>query len=295
MAFQRIVVTGASGMLGRDLTHHLSGKGYQVTGLTSQTCNLLHDVDAIRKTIGASDPQLIIHTAAYTDVEGAERDPELAMSINKDGTRKIALVAEELGAVLAYVSTDYVFDGLKGTPYTVEDKPNPVNAYGLSKYYGELMVKELLDEAYILRTSWLYGVSRHNFVQYVLEGARQGRELQVVDDWIGSPTWTGTLSHTIEQVVCSGAYGTYHTVDAGMISKYDQAVTICESAGLSTDHIRPVSHRDLSFLAKRPPCSALDPGTLEVPSWKTALQAYLQTYFNSVNPTNPASCSSSSS
>ncbi len=283
MAFHNFLVTGANGMLGQDLVTYLKGKGYSVTGLSHQELDLLKPLDELKRTIARYEPEIIIHSAAYTNVDGAERDPELAMTINKDGSRKIAVIARDLGCILGYVSTDFVFDGAQNIPYTPEDRPNPVNAYGLSKYYGELMVKELLDSYYIMRTSWLYGVHRHNFVQYILEGARQGNPLTIVNDWRGSPTWTGSLSHMIEQLVTSGAFGTYHMVDEGAESKYTQALAICESAGLSTNHITPASYKDFSFSARRPIYSVLDSGTLATPHWKTSLQAYLQQYFQQVS------------
>ena len=275
MAFKRILIVGASGMLGRDLTADLRGKGYEVAALSSSDVNLLHPIDAIERVIARHTPEIIIHAAAFTDVDAAERDPEVAMTINKDGTRKLAVIARDLGAILAYISTDYVFDGNQRTPYTIADKPNPINAYGVSKYYGELMVQEILETAYIIRTSWLYGQHRHNFVQFVLDGARQGRPLRVVNDWTGSPTWTGSLSHQIERIVTSGAYGMYHACDRGAVSKFEQAQAICRASGLSTDHIQPASFREFSFTAQRPAYSALNPGELSVPSWETSLQGYL--------------------
>lgn len=275
MAFRNIIVTGARGMLGYDLVHHLTAKGYDVVPCTSSDLNVLHSVDDIRAVLERIQPDLIIHTAAYTDVDGAEKNPELAVAVNQDGTRKLAVAARDVGAILAYVSTDYVFDGQKGSPYTTDDRPNPINQYGLSKYHGELMIQEILEQYYILRTSWLYGVHRNNFVDFVLNGAREGRELTIVSDWMGAPTWTGSLSDTIERVVTSGAYGIYHAVDQGVVSKYEQAVRMCQAAGLSSDMIQPVPSSSLSFVATRPVFSALDPGELVVPQWTTSFEAYL--------------------
>lgn len=276
MAFRNIVVTGASGMLGVDLVHHLTAKGYDVVPMTSNQLNVLHSVDDLTKTLAAVRPDMILHCAAYTDVDGAEKNPEMAIAINKDGTRKMAIAARDVGAIFAFVSTDYVFDGTKGSPYTTDDKPNPINEYGQSKYYGELMVQELLDQYYILRTSWLYGASRKNFCDFVLSGAREGRDLTIVNDWVGSPTWTGSLSDMIERVVTSGAYGVYHAVDKGHVSKYEQAVQLCQRMGLSAEKIKPVHSSTLSFPARRPSFSALDAGELVTPTWTTSLEAYLE-------------------
>ena len=179
MGFKRITVVGASGMLGQDLVRHLRGCGYTVATPELSHLNVLHDVDTITQALAADEPEIIIHTAAYTDVDGAERDPELATAINQDGTRKLAVAARDLGAILAYISTDYVFDGTLGRPLTLDDKPNPINHYGQSKLHGELVTRELLDTHYIVRTSWLYGVGRNNFVQWILDTARQGNDITV--------------------------------------------------------------------------------------------------------------------
>ncbi len=281
MALKRILVTGASGMLGLDLVPFLRVKGYDVIPLTSKHLNLLGNLDDMRYCLETQAPEVVVHAAAYTNVDKAEAEPELAMSINKDGTRKLAEAVKAIDAIFVYVSTDFVFDGLKQTPYTPQDRPNPINTYGLSKYYGELMVKELLDEHYIIRTSWLYGIHNRNFVQFVLEAARQGREVSIVDDVFGNPTWTGSLCTAIEKIMTSGEYGTHHACDDGTVSRYEQAQAICRGAGLSSDHIKPVSHSDFPTPANRPRYSALDCDGLAIPHWETALQAYLTQYHQS--------------
>lgn len=278
MALRRLLITGASGMLGRDLVTHLRAKGYDVTGVDSHTFNLLGPPDALRRAVERAEPELIIHTAALTDVDRAEREPELAMALNRDGTRTVAEIARDAGCLLAYLSTDFVFDGTAQRPYTPQDKPRPLSAYGLSKYYGELAVQERLDTAYIIRTSWLYGLHGRNFTQFVLDGVRQGRTLTLVNDWTGSPTWTGSLAVLIETIVTSGAYGVYHAVDRGAVSKYEQALAICRAAGLSAHGLTPVSARTLNFAASRPAYSVLDPSPLASPSWETSLAAYLTLY-----------------
>ncbi|MFN8614690.1 MAG: dTDP-4-dehydrorhamnose reductase [Vampirovibrionales bacterium] len=275
MAFGRIVVVGARGMLGQAVMADLTGKGYDVVGLGSDQCNLLHDADAIYRTLALLEPALVLQTAAYTNVDGAEREPELAMAINKDGTQKLAEVTAQLDAIFAYVSTDYVFDGHTDRPYRPEDKPNPINTYGRSKLYGEVWAKESSDTHYVLRTSWLYGRHRKNFVSMILDSAREGRPMTIVTDWVGSPSWTGNVAHAIERVITSGAYGTYHVADQGAVSKYDQAVAICRAAGLPSDHLKPVSYKDLNFSAQRPAYSPLDSGELSMPSWETGLHGYL--------------------
>ncbi|MBY0405122.1 MAG: dTDP-4-dehydrorhamnose reductase [Cyanobacteria bacterium] len=284
MAFHKILVTGAQGMLGSELIPYLSAKGYEVVGTTSLDLNLLETLDSITHKLNQYQPEIIIHTAAYTQVDGAEENPDLAMAINKDGTQKLCLAAKRINAIFALISTDYVFDGLSQTPYHPKDRPNPINIYGLSKYYGELMVTELLEEYYIIRTSWLYGVKGKNFVQFVLESAKQGRDVKIIDDQVGSPTWTGSLCHLIEKIVTSGEYGTYHGSDFGQITRFDQAKMICKAAGLSAENIHPIHSEDFPQAANRPRYSVLNCEPLLVPSWETSLQAFLHQYFHPSEP-----------
>lgn len=278
MAFKNIVVVGASGMLGQELTRHLKAKGYTVFSTSSDTLNLLVTEDEMKAKLEPFEPEVIIQCAAFTNVDGAERDPDLAMAINKDGTHKLGLVSQGLGAVFAYISTDYVFDGLKSESYLPTDRPNPINTYGLSKYYGELLTSEQVEAYYIIRTSWLYGIHRNNFVQWVLDQARVGGPIKAAEDWIGTPTWTGNLVVAIENIINSGAYGTYHAADSGVISRYEQALQICRMAGLPTDTIVRVNSADLGLPANRPKQSPLACPELAVPSWETGFQAYLLQY-----------------
>lgn len=278
MGFKNIVVVGASGMLGQELTRHLKAKGYDVFPTTSETLSLLLTQDEMKLRLEAFQPEVVIQCAAFTHVDNAEREPELAMAVNKDGTQKLGLAAQSLGAVFAYISTDYVFDGLKPEPYLPTDRPNPVNTYGLSKFYGELLVGEQLDEYYIIRTSWLFGIHRNNFVQWILDQARQGGEVKAATDWIGTPTWTGNLAVDIEKIIMSGEFGIHHAADSGPISRYEQARRICQMAGHSDDCVKPILGAELNLPANRPHASPLACPSLAVPSWETGFQAYLTQY-----------------
>jgi dTDP-4-dehydrorhamnose reductase len=275
MAFRNILVTGANGMLGRDLVPYLRAKGYPVTGLARDQLDVLDSQERLELVLEAHEPDLVIHCGAYTNVDGAERDPDMAMAVNKEGTRKLAQACKRHDAILMYISTDYVFDGTKGEPYHPSDRPNPLGVYGRSKYYGELMVSY-----YIVRTSWLYGLHNRNFVQFVLEAARQGREMTIITDQVGSPTWTGSLCVLIEQVMQSGRYGIYHGADRGALSRFEQAQRICQAAGLSTEGIIPVTSDAFGAMAPRPRYSVLDTDPLAATPWDTALQAYLELYFH---------------
>lgn len=278
MGFKKILITGARGMLGQELTLYLRAKGYEVFPSTSDQMSLLETEESLLQKLEPFQPEIIINCAAYTHVDNAERDPELAMAVNKDGARKLAQAARELRAILVHISTDYVFDGLKTEPYLPTDRPNPLNTYGLSKYYGELIISELLEEYYVIRTSWLYGIHRNNFVQWVLDNARAGNEIKAAEDWTGSPTWVGNLCVAIETLMNSGKYGTHHAADQGMMTRTEQARDICRLAGLSTGHIRSVTCAELNLAANRPKATALACPDLFVPSWETGFQAYLTQY-----------------
>lgn len=278
MGFKNIVVVGASGMLGRKLTKHLKAKGYEVYPTSSSDLSLLQTEAQMKEKLEPFQPEVVIQCAAFTNVDGAERDPDLAMAVNKDGTSRLGLATQSLGAIFAYISTDYVFDGLKQEPYLPTDRPNPINTYGLSKYYGELLTSEQLEAYYIIRTSWLYGVHRNNFVQWVLDQARQGGTVKAATDWVGTPTWTGNLAMAIETIIHSGHYGTYHAADAGVLSRYEQALQICRMAGLSEEAVHPVESADLDLPANRPHYSPLACPGLFVPTWEAGFQAYFSQY-----------------
>lgn len=276
----KILLTGATGMLGKELNAYLSSKGFEILTPDSTALNLLETLESLQEKIEAQQPDLILHTAALTNVDDAELHPDLAMAINKDGTRKLALVTRQLKCPLAMISTDYVFDGTLKRPYEPSDRPNPINTYGLSKLYGELMLTELLEKYYIIRTSWLYGIHGKNFVQFVLEAARHGREISIVNDQTGSPTWTGSLCPQIESIITSGEFGTYHAADEGHITRFEQAQAICELAGLSPDHIQAIPSKDFQQPAKRPAFSALACEKTAPPHWKDSLQKFIQQYLH---------------
>jgi dTDP-4-dehydrorhamnose reductase len=275
MAYQNILITGAHGLLGHALTQHLKAKGATVIGAGRDTLDVLAPQADLHEHIEAWQPDLLIHAGAFTAVDQAEHEPERAMAVNAEGTRKLAAIAHDLGLVMVYISTDYVFDGTKGSPYTTTDRPNPISVYGQSKFYGELAVQELLDTYYIIRTSWLYGHGKANFVPWLLEGCRQGRPMQIVTDQFGSPTWVGSLCPLIEAIASSGTYGIYHGVDAGCVSRWEQAQVIAQAAGVSTASLTPVTTDTLGLAARRPQCSALNPSPLTVANWQTTLQSFL--------------------
>ncbi len=264
------LVTGGNGMLAGDLAPILEDEGYEVL-----TCDIedfdLCDEDAVRKYILGAKPDLIIHTAGYTNVEQAEAEPELAMKVNGLGTKYVAQVAAELDVPLVYISSDYVFDGEKKTQYTPDDTPNPLNVYGKSKLVGEKYVQELCKKHYIVRTSWLYGTHGKNFVQTMLE-RKDVEEIKVVNDQIGSPTWTIDLSDGIIKVL-DMPYGTYHISGSGKCSWYEFACEIFSCVGASVKVI-PATSAEVPQKAKRPAFSSLK-SSIKTKNWKESLKNYL--------------------
>jgi dTDP-4-dehydrorhamnose reductase len=223
-----------------------------------------------RKAIAEWRPDLVIHSAAYTNVDGCEADPDRAFRVNALGTRNVALGCQAAGAALVYLSTDYVFDGRKvGTPYTEYDRPNPLSVYGQSKLAGEGYVRDLLDRFYIVRTSWLHGLRGKNFLRTILTTARQGKELAIVDDQVGSPTFAGDLAQALKTLAETGQYGLYHLTNAGACSWYtlgQQALTIAAERfpDLARKPVRALTTEQLSRPAPRPAYSVLRNYNLEL-------------------------------
>jgi dTDP-4-dehydrorhamnose reductase len=254
----KILVTGAKGMLGTDLVPVLEGEGHQVTATDIDELDITVSdqiMDAAKKT----EPDIIINCAAYTDVDKAEEEPHRAFWVNEKGTENIVLTCRELGIDLCYLSTDYVFNGEKKAPYLPDDKPDPVNAYGASKLAGENAIRKIWDRYYIVRTSWLYGKNGKNFVNTIMDLAKKQGEIKVVDDQIGSPTWTVSLARVLSKIIETGEYGMYHVTDEtdGGISRFRFAGEIVRLAHLDC-RLLPVKSSDFLRPAKRPKNSVLD-------------------------------------
>ena len=224
----RVLITGACGMLGRDLVETLSKEhelfGIDVKDSGSWILNLgsmefskadIINKEEIIKVICDARPEVVIHTAAYTDVDGCEKNEDLAHRVNGTGTQNVALACQKCKAVIAYISTDFVFDGEKKEPYIESDRPNPLSVYGKSKLEGEKHISSLLDRYFIIRTSWLFGKHGRNFVNTILKLAQEKKELRVVNDQIGSPTYTKDLAYAIKRLITDHRspitdFGIYH-------------------------------------------------------------------------------------
>ena len=276
----KILVTGANGMLGQDLCPILEDEGFDVIETDVATLDIT-DFDMVKEVISDKKPSIVIHCAAYTNVDKAEEDLETAAKINVSGTENIARVCGESNILLVYISTDYVFDGTKGSKYSPDDVPNPINNYGLTKYQGEEAVKKYCNRYYITRTSWLYGIHGKNFVETMLSIADKP-ELKVVDDQIGCPTWTVELANGIAELIEDNAeYGIYHVCGSGVTSWYGFAKEIFDLSGLNVN-LKPCNTDEFPRPAKRPHYSAMENSGL-CREWESALKDYLSLRPEGVN------------
>ena len=261
----KILITGAGGMLGRALRETLSLE-HDVVALARAELDVT-DLAKTRAALARAKPQAVIHAGARTDVDGCERDPDHAWRVNALGSRNVAVACQEAGAACCHISTDYVFDGEKPDPYTEFDAPNPISCYGASKLAGERYVQTLTPRHWIVRSSWLFGPGGKNFVKTILTKARAGEELRVVDDQVGSPTYTRDLARAISRLISGPYYGVWHVTNSGSCSWYRFAAAILEAAGLRGTRLEPISSKDLGRPAPRPRNSVLRNYCLELESW----------------------------
>jgi len=234
------VVIGGRGMLGVDLIGALKADGTFARAVVGDLPEVdIRDDASLRKFFKGMNPAVIFNCAAYTDVDGCESKPDLAFAVNGAAAGNLAALAASLGARLIHVSTDYVFDGKKRSPYVEDDPPAPLSVYGASKLEGERLVAERGDRWVIARSAWLYGRAGRNFVDLMIGLARERKELKGVTDQVGSPTWTRDLAAALVALARCDAQGIFHTVNAGACSRYEQVKFIVECAGLKTT-VRPV-------------------------------------------------------
>ncbi len=269
----KILVTGANGMLGKDLCPILQGNDFEVIETDIDTLDITNEIQT-RAFIKEQKPDFVIHAAAYTNVDKAEEETEKALLRNEKGTKNIAKACEAVGSTMIYISTDYVFDGQKNTPYTPSDKVNPINIYGKTKQLGEEAVKESCSKHYIVRTSWLYGHHGKNFVETMLSIAETPL-IRVVDDQTGTPTWTVDLCEALVDLIEEEPeYGIYHICGDGETTWFGFAKEIFKLAGTKVN-LEPCKTTDFPRPAKRPKYSVMDNGgTLR--NWKLALKEYIE-------------------
>src|SRR5271165_443937 len=279
----RVTVFGASGLLGKALMREWSEDA--VTGLGSRDADIC-DAKRVRQAVLETRPEWIVLAAAYTDVDGCEGNPELAFAVNRDGAVNVAAAARDVGARLVFLSSDYVFDGKKATPYETGDARNPQSVYGRTKAEAEIRLLELLPDCCIARTSWLFGTGGKCFPDTILKLAASRPVLDVVDDQRGCPTYAADLARAIVQLCRKDAGGIVHVTNAGDCSWFEFAQEIVSGAGLATA-VRPVSSEQMARPAPRPAYSVLSPARLnsfgiEMPPWRDALQRYLEQRRNAV-------------
>lgn len=274
----RVLIVGAKGQLGRDLMRRFDGS-HEVSGYDLPELDIAN-ADQVRRIVDAHRPELVINAAAYTDVEKAEEDSETAFRVNRDGARVVAQAATEAGAPVVYYSTDYVFGGTQQRPYEPDDPVAPIGVYARSKREGEEATAAATDRYFIVRTAWLYGVGGNNFVEKILRAAASRPSLRVVEDEVGSPTFTHDLAAATEALCGTTAYGTYHAVNEGACSRYEFAKEILRLAGMDVA-VEPCASSEFPTKAERPLYSVLSNARLHAATrytmrdWRGALNEYM--------------------
>lgn len=287
----RILITGGKGQLGCQIKSILEREGSDISKLDEKFKNCesrfidydelditnYNDVDAF---ISSYKPDAIINCAAYTNVDGCERDSDAAFKVNAIGPRNLSVASEKYGVKLVHVSTDYVFNGEGTVPFREYDVPHPVSVYGKTKLLGEKYVRENCSHYFIIRTAWLYGEWGKNFVYTIMRIAKEKGHVDVVNDQRGNPTYAEDLAHHILKLVLSDEYGIYHCTGTGECSWYDFACKIVEYSGIDAD-VSPITSVDLNRSAKRPAYSSLDNMMLrvtvgdEMRPWEEALKSFM--------------------
>lgn len=276
----KVLVTGGSGQLGFDVCRELKARGIEFTAPSSKNMDITNEA-AVRAVIQAYQPDAVIHCAAYTKVDQAEEEPKRAFEVNADGTRNVALACRACDAKMLYISTDYVFPGTGDAPYETIDQTGPINVYGKSKLAGEQAVQELLSRYFIVRTSWVFGTNGGNFVKTMLRLAETHKEISVVCDQIGSPTYTADLAPLLCDMAVSDKFGIYHATNEGFCSWAEFAEEIFKQSKLSTT-VRPIPTSAYPTYAKRPFNSRLSKDSLNVVgfshlhNWHDAIEQYLK-------------------
>ena len=276
----KVLVTGVKGQLGYDVVKDLEKRGHQPIGVDRDEMDLM-DNEAIRTFIMNLKPEAIIHCAAYTAVDKAEEEVETCYQINAESVKVISECAKELDVKLIYISTDYVFDGTKEGEYVETDLPNPINVYGASKLKGEQYVQTLLEKYYIVRISWVFGVNGNNFIKTMRRLGSERDELNIINDQVGSPTYTADLAPLLVDMMETDKYGIYHVTNEETCSWYEFANEIFKQSGIEVK-TNPITTDQYPTAAKRPMNSRMSKAKLKangfnlLPTWQEALAHYLK-------------------
>ena len=276
----RCLITGAGGLLGSSFSTLMDHRGMGYKALAKSDLDVT-DGYATEHCIHLENPHVVFHCAAFTNVDVAESEKTTSFAVNADGAKNVAKACKAVGARMVYFSTDYIFDGTKRTPYSPNDEPGPLSAYGESKLAGEHIAAASGVDLLLVRTSWLYGAVGENFVRTVIQRAREGRVLRLVDDQTGSPTWAEHVAELTLDLVKHQASGTYHITDSGEASWYDLGREALSISGLHSE-IEPISTEDWGAPAPRPRYSVLDSSKAEaflgrkMTPWREALKKFLK-------------------
>jgi dTDP-4-dehydrorhamnose reductase len=275
----KVVVTGAAGQLGQDVLLELERKNHQAFGVDRQQLDITNEEDVLA-VISKVKPDVILHCAAYTNVDAAEENEDAAYQVNAAGTENLAKAAKLNGSKVIYISTDYVFDGTANEPYEVDEPTQPLGAYGRTKLAGEQLLQKHLDESFIVRTAWVFGVYGNNFVKTMIRLGKERGEVGVVHDQVGSPTYTVDLAKFMVELMETDKYGIYHATNSGVCSWYEFAVEIFKQANMNVT-VNPLTSDQFPRPAARPKYSVLSKKMIEqqglkpLRDWKDALAAYL--------------------
>ena len=277
----KVLVTGVKGQLGHDVMNELALRGIEGFGVDVEEMDIT-DRTACETVISQEKPDAVIHCAAYTAVDAAEDNLELCRKINAEGTRNIARVCKAMDIKMMYISTDYVFNGGGERPWEPDDHREPLNVYGLTKYEGEIAVEQNVQKYFIVRIAWVFGVNGKNFIKTMLRLGKEKGAVSVVDDQIGSPTYTYDLARLLVDMIQTDKYGRYHATNEGLCSWYEFACEIFRQAGMDEVKVTPVDSDGFPAKAKRPSNSRMskekltENGFERLPSWQNALERYLK-------------------
>ena len=277
----KVLVTGVKGQLGHDVMNELALRGIEVIGVDVEEMDIT-DRTACETVISQEKPDAVIHCAAYTAVDAAEDNLELCRKINAEGTRNIARVCKAMDIKMMYISTDYVFNGGGERPWEPDDHREPLNVYGLTKYEGEIAVEQNIQKYFIVRIAWVFGVNGKNFIKTMLRLGKEKGAVSVVNDQIGSPTYTYDLARLLVDMIQTDKYGRYHATNEGLCSWYEFACEIFRQAGMDEVKVTPVDSDGFPAKAKRPSNSRMskekltENGFERLPSWQDALGRYLK-------------------
>lgn len=278
----KVLITGANGQLGHDVVLELKRRGHTPV-ITDREEMDITDRESVNEFMENVMPEAVIHCAAYTAVDKAEEDVAACRLINADGTRNIAEACARINSKLMYISTDYIFDGEGERPWEPDDKVTvPLNVYGQTKYEGEIAVRENVERFFIVRIAWVFGINGSNFIKTMLRLGRQNGAVKVVNDQIGSPTYTEDLAVLLCDMIETDKYGCYHATNEGFCSWYDFACEIFKAAGMDNVTITPVSSEEFPVKAKRPHNSRMSKDKLDangfkrLPAWQDAVKRYVE-------------------